>query len=109
MKELNVHGYKNNISTPIIGHTNHLHKNDSHNQINGKLDFDTFLKAVEIISIRLFSDFSHVKAVKYMINRHLLRLDEQIRKIAAEYKPTLGGASLITLIDLLKDSVMVIS
>jgi len=107
MKTLNTVNYDKKVPTPHIGYMNHLHKNDAQVQINGKLDYEGFLKGLELVAAKLFNDLNIVEGVKFIIEKHILKLDEQIKRITIEYKPSMTGVPLQTLIEILKDPEMV--
>ena len=97
-------GFDKKIVTPSLGYHNHLRKHDSNNvQVNGKLDFEGFLKAIEKLAQRLFPDREPEFAINYILENHFIYLDHQIKAITDEHKPSMSGRPLQTLIDVLKD------
>ena len=99
--------YDRNVRSPYIGELNHLHKNASnHIQANGKLEFEGWLVAIEQIAERLFEDCEVEEAVQYVLETHIIKLDQQISSSQYEQRTT-GGQSLKALVDLLRDPEMV--
>jgi len=109
LKELNEKnlGYDKNVKSPNIGYYNHLTKSASQVQVTSKLDYEGFLRAIEMIAMKLFPEWEVGKGVRYLVEKHFLRLDQQITQIALEQNKAVSGQPLQLLVDILKDPEMV--
>ena len=99
--------YDPNIKSPFIGNFNHLSKtNTTQNAPIGKLGFEGFLKALEMIAYKIFPNQDIREAVNYILEKHILELDMQITEMQTEQR-YMGGGSLKLLVELLQDPEMV--
>jgi len=55
--------YNPHIRTPTLGSFNHLKKNNPKNGHKGKMNFEHFLKSLELIASKLYPDFAIENAV----------------------------------------------
>jgi len=103
-KDLN---YDPNIKSPFIGSFNHLSKANSNQNIPiGKLGYEGFLKALELVAHKALPDQSIEQALEYILDKHILHLDVQITEMQTEQR-YMGGGSLKLLVELLQDPEMV--
>lgn len=106
MNEKNI-GYDKNIKTPSIGYYNHLQKSAPQVQVTGKLDYEGFLRAIEMIAAKILPEWEIGKGVRFLVEKHFLKLDQQITQVALEQNKAVSGQPLQLLVDILKDPEMV--
>lgn len=104
LKEVNERNisYDKSVKSPSLGFSNHLHKKNQV-QVNGKLDYEGFLKALELISMKLFQEWDSAKAVRHVVEKHFLKLEQQITQQSIEQNKAVTGQPLQLLVDILKD------
>jgi len=99
--------YDPNIRSPSLGINNHLTKQNlalGGNQ--GKLSYEGFLKAIEMVAHKILPEHNIVQAVNYVLDKHILDLENVISQAQIEQR-YMGGSSLKLLVELLKDPEMV--
>jgi len=97
--------YDPNVETPFIGYLNYLYKNNPMGLASqNKLEYEGFLKGVEMVSKKLFPDLTLAKAAAKVIEKHLLKLEKEIDLV----QKTNGSKPLKVLVDLLQDMKIVI-
>jgi hypothetical protein len=106
MNERNL-GYDKNVKTPSIGYFNHLHKSTAQVHATSKLDYEGFLRAIEMMASKLLPEWEIGKGVRYLVEKHFLKLDQQITQVALEQNKAVSGQPLQLLVDILKDPEMV--
>lgn len=96
--------YDPDVETPFIGQINYLYKNNPLNlATQGKLEFEAFLKAIEMLSKKLYPEEALAKAAAKIIEKHLLSLEQEISHL----QKVNGSKPLKVLVDLLQDMKMV--
>lgn len=99
--------YDPKIKSPNLGFFNHLYKNQQNvNNVGGRLGFEGFLKAIEMIAAKMLPDHDIVTTVGFILEKYLLQLDTHIYNTQAS-RGVVGGQSLKTLVELIKDPEMV--
>ena len=99
--------YNSKIKSPYFVSFNHLHKNNPNTtQSSGRLSFEGFLKAIEMIAHKLVPDLEIAEPVEIVIERFLMQLDTQISQNTGGQR-YMGGSSLKVLVNILKDSEVV--
>ena len=99
----NIH-YDTDVETPFIGQIHYLYKNNPLNlATQGKLEFEAFLKAIEMLSKKLYPEEALAKAAAKIIEKHLLKLQQEIDQL----QKSNGSKPLKVLVDLLQDMQMV--
>lgn len=99
--------FNKGVKSPFIGPQNHLYKNQSNFVVaNGKLEFESWLVAIEQIAERVYPELELEQAVQALLENHILRLDQLICGSQHEQRTT-GGQPLKLLVELLRDQEMV--
>jgi len=99
--------YNPNIRSPTLGLNNHLSKQNLEKVGNqGKLSYEGFLKAIEMVAHKILPEHNIVQAVNYVLDKHILELENVIAQAQHEQR-YMGGSSLKLLVELLKDPEMV--
>jgi hypothetical protein len=100
--------YDKQIKSPVLGNINYLTKNNTiHNTGGaGKLEFDGFLKAIEMIAAKIHPELEFDQAVHTVVETYILQLEQVINSAPSEQR-LLGGQPLKTLVEILKDPEMV--
>jgi len=92
--------YDPNVETPFIGYLNYLYKNNPLNlATQNKLEYEAFLKGIEVVAKKLFPDLTLAKAAAKIIEKNLLKLEKEISQV----QKTTGSKPLKVLVDLLQD------
>lgn len=92
------------VETHFIGFLNYLYKNNPLNlAVPGRLEYEAFLKAIEMVAQHLFPNEPVAKAVKIVIDKSLLKLEKEVSQI----QKMIGSEPLKALVDVLQDMQMV--
>jgi hypothetical protein len=75
--------YNKSVKSPTLGFNNYLQKNTT-TQVLGKLDYEGFLKAIEIIANKMLPEWEISKAVRHLVEKYFLKLEQQITQTAVE-------------------------
>lgn len=71
-KQANI--YDSKVNSPKLGFVSHLHKNDSSLGAKGKIEFEHFLKLLEIISEKLYPELELEQSLQIIIENHILKV-----------------------------------
>ena len=99
--------YDPRIKSPYLGFSNHLYKNTQNSNTGGRLGFEGFLKSIEMIAAKMLPEHDIATTVGFILEKYLLQLDTHIYNTQAS-RGCVGGQSLKTLVELIKDPEMVI-
>lgn len=93
------------VETHFIGFLNYLYKNNPLNlTVQGRLEYEAFLKAIEMVANKLYPEQPAAKAVKCIIDKSLLKLEREVNQI----QKMIGSEPLKALVDVLQDMNMVL-
>ena len=111
MKEVLVDNlpYDRKVKSPNLGYFNHLLKNNVHvpnNSSLGKLEFEGFLKAIEMIAIKIYPEYDLDQSIKYILENYILTVEQFIINLPSEER-VVGGQPLKTLVEILRNPEMV--
>ncbi len=96
-KKLN---FDQEVETPYIGEINYLYKDNPLKLASqGRLEMTAFLKSIELMSKKLYPDEALAQAAAQIIEKHILKLEQEIKQVQKEQ----GSKPLKMLVDLLQD------
>jgi hypothetical protein len=93
--------YEKSVKSPKMLQSSYLSKNSSGNDsmTDSKMEFETFLKALELIAQKLYPEYDPCTSVSHLIERHLL----EISVPEAKEERSIGVHHIKILVDLLKN------
>lgn len=99
-QQANSTGVDSRIASPNLGFKSHLFKNDNSVGAKGKIEFEHFLKLLEMIAQKLYPDQELPSALEFIIAEKILKIEKLAqagpsRKTVVDY--------LINLMEILKD------
>ena len=110
MKEVFVNlPYDKKVNSPNLGYFNHLLKNTlniPNNSSLGKLEFEGFLKAIEMIALKIYPEYDLDQSIKYVLENYILTVEHNIINLPIE-KGIANIQPLKTLGEILKNPEMV--
>lgn len=93
--------YEKSVRSPKMHQSSYMSKNTNGNDsvTDSKMEFETFLKAIELIAQKLFPEYDPCTSVSFLIEKHLLEIS--IPEVKEER--SIGVHHIKILVDLLKN------